>query len=57
MEALYSINHMCHGTNMPTIPREQLRGIVERNALELLAIRTNHQPPRPDHNRALPEED
>ena len=57
MEALYSINHMCHGTNMPTIPREQLRGIVERNALELLAIHTNNEPPHRENNRALPEED
>jgi len=57
MEALYSINHMCHGTNLPAIPREQLRGIVERNALELLLIRTNDQAPQRDIDRALPEED
>ncbi|MFH0981099.1 MAG: amidohydrolase family protein, partial [Planctomycetota bacterium] len=57
MEALYSINHMCHGTHLPTIPREQLRGIVERNTLELLSIRTNHEThPRLSH-RALPEDD
>ncbi|MCK4660767.1 MAG: amidohydrolase [Phycisphaerae bacterium] len=57
MEALYSINHMCHGTNLPVIPREQLRGIVERNALELLAICTDSAPLRRDNGRALPEED
>ncbi len=38
IEALYSINHLVHGTNLPTIPREQLRGIVERDALSLLGI-------------------
>ncbi len=38
IEALYSINHLCHGTNLPTIPREQLRGIVERDTLSLLGI-------------------
>ncbi len=38
IEALYSINHLCHGTNLSTIPREQLRGIVERDALSLLGI-------------------
>ncbi len=38
IEALYSINHMVHGTNLPVIPRESLRGIVERDALELLGI-------------------
>jgi predicted TIM-barrel fold metal-dependent hydrolase len=57
MEALYSINHMCHGTNLPVIPREQLRGIVERDALELLAIRSGNPIPQRGNNRALPEED
>lgn len=38
IEALYSINQFCHGTNLPTIPREQLRQIVERDALTLLGI-------------------
>lgn len=38
IEGLYSINHLCQGTNLPTIPREQLRGIVERDALTLLGI-------------------
>lgn len=57
MEALYSINHLCHGTNLPTIPRQQLRGIVERDALDLLSIRTGQQPTSPHNSRALPEED
>lgn len=38
IETIYSINQMAMGTNMPTIPRESLRGIVERNVLELLGI-------------------
>ena len=38
IEELYSINHMVHGTNLPAIPREQLRGIVERDTLTLLGI-------------------
>ncbi len=38
IEALYSINHLVHGTNLPTIPREQLRGIVERDTFSLLGI-------------------
>ncbi|MBI4579143.1 MAG: amidohydrolase [Planctomycetes bacterium] len=38
IEALYSINQFCHGTNLPTIPREQLRRIVERDSLKLLGI-------------------
>ena len=38
IESLYRINHLVHGTNLPTIPREALRGIVERDALTLLGI-------------------
>lgn len=38
IETLYSLNHLVHGTNLPTIPRDQLRGIVERDALSLLGI-------------------
>lgn len=38
IEELYGINHLCQGTNLPPIPREQLRGIVERDALTALRI-------------------
>ncbi|MEL7239563.1 MAG: amidohydrolase family protein [Planctomycetota bacterium] len=38
IEALYSINQMVKGTNLPTVPREALRGIVERDALALLGL-------------------
>jgi len=38
IEELYGICHLVHGTNLPTIPREQLRGVVERDALTLLGI-------------------
>ena len=38
IEALYSINHHVHGTSLPTVPRDQLQGIVQRNALDLLGI-------------------
>ena len=38
IEALYSINQLAQGTNMPVVPREALRGIVERDALSLLGI-------------------
>ncbi len=39
IEALYSLNQMAQGTNLPLIPREALRGIVERESLELLGLR------------------
>jgi len=44
IESLYSINHLCHGTNLPTIPRDQLRGIVERDTLALLGIAPPRRP-------------
>lgn len=50
IEALYSINQFCHGTALPTIPREQLRQIVERDVLKLLNIagEPDLAPPEPD---------
>ncbi|MFO0837129.1 MAG: amidohydrolase family protein [Phycisphaerae bacterium] len=38
IEALYSINQIRNGTGLVAIPREQLRGIVERETLSLLGI-------------------
>jgi predicted TIM-barrel fold metal-dependent hydrolase len=38
IEALYSINQLAHGTNLPLVPRESLRGIVERDTLALLGL-------------------
>jgi hypothetical protein len=38
IEQLYQINGFAQGTNLPVIPRESLRGIVERDALTLLGI-------------------
>jgi hypothetical protein len=39
IETLYSINQLAQGTNLPVVPREALRGIVERDALGLLGSR------------------
>ncbi|MDD4888584.1 MAG: amidohydrolase family protein [Phycisphaerae bacterium] len=38
IETLYSMNRLVQGSNLPTIPRELLRGIVERDTLGLLGI-------------------
>jgi predicted TIM-barrel fold metal-dependent hydrolase len=35
---LYSVNTLSQGTPLPSIPREQLRGIVERDALQQLNL-------------------
>jgi predicted TIM-barrel fold metal-dependent hydrolase len=38
IETLYSLNQIAQGTNLPVIPRESLRGIVERDAIALLGL-------------------
>jgi hypothetical protein len=38
IEALYSLNQMAQGTQLPVVPREALRGIVERDTLTLLGL-------------------
>ncbi len=38
IEALYSINQLAQGTNLPLVPREALRGIIERDTLGLLGL-------------------
>jgi hypothetical protein len=38
IEALYQLNQIAHGTNLPMVPRESLRGIVERDTLNLLGL-------------------
>jgi len=57
IEALYSINHLVQGTNLPTIPRQQLRSIVERDALELLGIAPANGNGRPQPARQMLDED
>lgn len=46
IETLYSVNQIAQGTSLTTIPREQLRGIVERDALALLGIESASAPIR-----------
>jgi hypothetical protein len=38
IEQVYRVNEITHGTNLPAVPRETLRGIIERDALGLLGI-------------------
>ncbi len=41
IERLYRLNEITHGTNLPAVPREVLRSIVERDALAALGIEQN----------------
>ena len=38
IESLYSLNQTAQGTNLPLVPREALRGIIERDTLSLLGL-------------------
>jgi uncharacterized protein len=38
IESLYKLNQIVQGTNLPVVPREALRGIVERDAVSLLGL-------------------
>lgn len=57
IEALYSLNHLVQGTNLPTIPREQLRSIVERDSLDLLGIQSANNNGRRDRMASLLEDE
>lgn len=57
IEALYSINQLSIGSNLVAIPREKLRGIVERDTLSLLGIEASApRPSRPVTNAFVDEE-
>lgn len=56
IEALYSVNRLVHETNLPTIPREELRHIVEADALGLLGIAVDNPATREDRPRLLDDE-
>ncbi len=46
IETVYSINSVFQGTGMPSVPREKLRTIVERDALSALGITLGSAPKR-----------
>jgi predicted TIM-barrel fold metal-dependent hydrolase len=48
IESLYRLHEIAQGTNLPTVPREVLRSIIERDALEVLGIA------RPGEQHAAP---
>jgi len=56
IEELFSIGHLYHGTNLPSVPREQLRRIVERESLSLLGIPGNDFASRTQLSAAVAED-
>ena len=41
---VYSVNTLVQGTHLPTIPREQLRSVVERDAIKCLGLTRRNEP-------------
>lgn len=52
IESLYRLNQLVTGTNLPTVPRQYLAAIVERDALAALGIE-DASPPRRGEDRAM----
>ncbi len=49
IKGVYRLHEVVQGTNLPAVPREVLRGMVERDALNVLGIaRSGEAPPAPD---------
>lgn len=57
IEALYSVNQFSHGSTLPPIPRELLRGIVERDSLALLGIGNGRSGVAPSASSIFTEDD
>lgn len=57
IEALYSINQISAGTNLVAIPRQKLRGIVERDSLALLGIEQPPTQPEGSGTRPIVDDD
>ena len=56
IENVYRLNEIAQGTNLPSIPRESLRSIVERDALDDLGIAVPaDRPPRTPAREELSE--
>jgi len=46
IETLYTLNSYSHGTHLPTIPRPQIRAIIERDSLACLGIEQDVRAPQ-----------
>ncbi|MCH8006218.1 MAG: amidohydrolase family protein [Planctomycetes bacterium] len=55
IEALYRVNAFSQGTQLPSIPRSSITGIVERNSLACLGIEAEISPRRDESETEEPE--
>lgn len=58
IKTIYSVNTLTQGTQLPSVPREQLRSVVERDTIELLGLRRTpiSAPPPSDTPRDSPSD-
>jgi len=54
IETIYSLNRFVHGTALPSVPREKLRAMIERDTLSLLGIKRSGAAPTKSDNPATP---
>ena len=45
IKTIYSVNTLTQGTQLPSVPREQLRTVVERDTIEVLGLRRKKADP------------
>ena len=57
IKTIYSVNTLTQGTHLPSVPREQLRNIVERDAVTTLGLDQTHRPPREEPTPAIASTD
>ncbi|MEM9020938.1 MAG: amidohydrolase family protein [Planctomycetota bacterium] len=55
IKTMYSINTLTQGTHLPSVPREQLRSIVERDTVAVLGLERKAQPPPPTTETTEPD--
>lgn len=52
IKTIYSVNTLTQGTQLPSVPREQLRTIVERDTIETLGLDLPRPTPAPEPGNA-----
>lgn len=47
IKTIYSVNTLTQGTQLPSVPREQLRSVVERDTVQVLGLQAKPSEPQP----------
>jgi len=54
IESLYNLNKITLDSLLPAVPREHLKGIIERDSLSLLGLNSTHQMPPDESSQEIP---